>query len=239
MLAEGEKPSLNKDGFDATYSWSVFNAMKHIVKGELNVTSLDSAINSFDTAYPANALHLYFTSNHDENSWSKADYGTMPGKTHAPFAVLTQTIKNNVPLIYGSQEEPVLRAIRFFDKDTIVFNKFNRAAFYKKLLLLRKYHPALASNASFIRLKTNDDKNVYAYLRYMNKKFVVVLLNLSNGKHTIKIKELPSFVANTENTFDVMKRISQKNILNSLFKLDSWGYTIVMDDDAVIEKELK
>ena len=40
---------------------------------------------------------MYFTSNHDENSWNKADYGTMPGASHAPFAVLTQTMWRSVP----------------------------------------------------------------------------------------------------------------------------------------------
>jgi len=238
MLAEGEKPSLNKDGFDATYAWSVFNVMKKIVTGEQNVTSLDSAVNSFDTAYPASALHMYFTSNHDENTWSKADYGTMPGKTHAPFAILTQTIKLNVPLIYGGQEEPVLRPIRFFDKDTIVFAKYRRAPFYKKLLLLRKYDPALASDAPFKRIKTNDDKNVYAYVRYINKKFVFVLLNLSDKKQAIKVNGFSVAGINSINAFDVIKGVARKNIFDSSFDLAPWGYEVLIDDDAVIEKEL-
>ena len=68
-------------------------------------------------------MQLYFTSNHDENSWNKADYETMPGAVHAPFAVLSQTIYRNVPLVYSGQEEPVLEAIPFFEKDTIVFSK--------------------------------------------------------------------------------------------------------------------
>ena len=81
---------------------------------------------------------MYFTSNHDENSWNKADYGTFPGAVHAPFAVFTQTMARNVPLIYSGQEEPFLDSISFFYKDTITFKNYNRAKFYKTLLELRK-----------------------------------------------------------------------------------------------------
>ena len=86
---------------------------------------------------------MYFTSNHDENSWNKADYGSFPGRVHAPFAVFTQTMANGVPLIYSGQEEPVLRPLQFFEKDPIEFGKFGREKFYKTLLNLRKNNPAL------------------------------------------------------------------------------------------------
>ena len=79
---------------------------------------------------------MYFTSNHDENSWNKSDYGTFPGAEHAAFAVFTQTMAGTVPLIYSGQEEPVLKALAFFDKDPINFGKFQRAGFVKMMLRL-------------------------------------------------------------------------------------------------------
>ncbi|MBC7652010.1 MAG: alpha-amylase, partial [Deinococcales bacterium] len=98
MLAEGDKPWLHDAGFDESYTWNDFNMMKLIAKGERKASALDSTINKTDTSFAKNALRLFFTSNHDENSWNKADYATMPGESHAPFAVLTQTLKNSVPL---------------------------------------------------------------------------------------------------------------------------------------------
>ena len=92
---------------------------------------------------------MYFTSNHDENSSNKADYGSFPGRSHAPFAVFTQTMVSGVPLIYSGQEEPVLRPLQFFEKDPIVFGKFGRAKFYKTLLDLRRNNPALAADGHF------------------------------------------------------------------------------------------
>jgi hypothetical protein len=76
---------------------------------------------------------MYFTSNHDENSWNNADYGTFPCPVHGHFAVFTQTMANGVPLIYGGQEEPVLRGLKFFDKDPMTFDNLLRSAFYKTL----------------------------------------------------------------------------------------------------------
>ena len=138
MLAESDKASDQVDGFDATYPWPEFHTMVDIAAGKKNALSIDSIVNSTNKKFPQNALLLYFTSNHDENSWNKADYGTMPGASHAPFAVLTQTLPRSVPLIYSGQEEPFLDSISFFYKDTITFAKFARADFYSKLLHLRE-----------------------------------------------------------------------------------------------------
>lgn len=179
MLAESNDAWLHEAGFDATYSWDEFSIMKRIAKGEAPASLLDSAQAKL-AAYPPNALRMYFTSNHDENSWNQADYGTMPGDIHAPFAVLTQTWARSVPLIYSGQEEPFLDSISFFYKDTIAFGQFRRAAFYKQLLELRRQNPALAANASYERLSVGDPAQVFAYKRSSGQHEVVVVLNLSN-----------------------------------------------------------
>lgn len=116
MLAEADKPWLHEAGFDASYGWPQFHKMKEIAKGQRPASSLDSLIQMVDTSFPKNAIIMYFTSNHDENSWNQADFGTMPGATHAPFAVLTQTIGRTVPLIYSGQEEPFSTASAFSTK---------------------------------------------------------------------------------------------------------------------------
>ncbi|UAY51604.1 alpha-amylase family glycosyl hydrolase [Ferruginibacter albus] len=230
MLAEGEKPELNKDGFNATYTWSVFNVMKDIVKGTKDANSLDSAINNYDTTFPKGSLHMYFTSNHDENSWNKADYETTPGITHAPFALLTQTMKSGVPLIYSGQEEPFLRAIRFFDKDTISFSKYQRAAFYTTLLKLKKLHPALNPAAAYKRIATDNDKNVFAYYRYVANRFVLVVLNLSNTKQVVHLKD---FTAKT--SFDIFKKETKTVSSFSTLTLAPWDYKVLIDNDATLK----
>ena len=170
MLAEGDSAYLPESGFDAVYPWHMFKMMEKVAKGERPALGLDSIKHENDNMYPANTIQMYFTSNHDENSWNDADYGTFPGHVHHPFAVFTKTMANSVPLIYGGQEEPVLRALKFFDKDPMTFDKLQRSAFYKSLLNLHKRNAALSADASFIKVSVGDDKAVYAFVREKGKK---------------------------------------------------------------------
>ena len=221
MLAEGDKSYLPKSGFDAVYPWTMFHMMEQIAKGERPAFGLDSIRKQNDTLYPAQTLQLYFTSNHDENSWNKADYGSFPGKVHAPFAVFTQTMVNSLPLIYSGQEEPVLRALAFFEKDPIHFENFKRAGFYKTLLSLHKRNPALSPNASFKKIATGNDAAVYAFLREKSGKKVLVILNLSPSEQTITLTEKSVF----GNAYNVFK--GENETVNSKpWLLEPWGYTV-------------
>jgi alpha-amylase len=187
MLAEGDKSYLPKNGFDAVYPWALFHKMVEVAKGERPAFSLDSVLHDYDTAYPPKTLELYFTSNHDENSSNGADYATFPGPAHAPFAVFTQTMPHGIPLIYSGQEEPVLRAIRFFDKDTIGFHAFGRSSFYRTLLMLRRREPALDADAAFEKLSSGADSAVYAFVRTKGKSKVMVVLNFSNQPQRVEL----------------------------------------------------
>jgi glycosidase len=221
MLAEADKPSLHKDGFDATYAWALFAMMKKVAKGERYATALDSVLHSVDSAFPANALKMFFTSNHDENSWNKADYGTMPGASHAPFAVFTQTMPHDVPLIYSGQEEPVLDSISFFYKDTIHFKNFGREKFYKTLLDLRKNNSPLAANATFKKVNVGDDKAIYAYTREADGKKILVILNLSAKEQTLKINDT-NLLGKVNNVFTA----TNEELTNKEWKLEPWGYRV-------------
>jgi glycosidase len=220
MLAESNAAWMHEAGFDATYTWDAFNMMKQIEKGERPAFGIDSVLWKVDSTYPKNAIRMYFTSNHDENSWNKADYGTMPGASHAPFAVLTQTIERSVPLIYSGQEEPFLDSISFFYKDTITFSKFGRANFYKTLLNLRKNNSALAANASFKKLATNNDAALYAFEREKDGNKVLVILNLSKQAQQLSWKTQPSD-KEWNNVF-----AGNKEPVDKGFGIEPWGYAV-------------
>lgn len=222
MLAEADSAWLHGVGFDATYSWPEFNMMKLIAAGKRTAAAMDSVINKSDTTLPKNAIRLYFTSNHDENSWNKADFETMPGISHAPFAVLTQTLKRSVPLIYSGQEEPVLRAISFFEKDTMHFEKLQRADLYQKLLNLRKQNPALSAHASFARLTTGMEDKIYAYAREAGTHKVVVLLNFTNTPQDFSVKD----GLLTGEATEIFSGKKEKMEPGKQFSLPAWGYQV-------------
>jgi alpha-amylase len=192
FLAEGEKPELIEAGFNASYAWKPFHAMVSIAKGEKSALLLDTVLAQQVIEFPADGKFLYFTSNHDENSWNGSDYETFPGKKHAPFAVLTQTLPNGIPLVYSGQEEPVLRAIPFFEKDTIPFKAYQRAPMYKKLQELRKQQRALFEKGSFDKIAIGDANLVYAFSRKHEGKEVIVFTNLSDAAQNIHLEnEIP------------------------------------------------
>lgn len=222
MLAESEDAWVHEEGFDISYPWKHFHAMVDIASGKRTALAIDSVNAEINSTFSANALLLYFTSNHDENSWNKADYGTMPGDSHAPFAILTQTLGRSVPLIYSGQEEPFTDSVSFFYKDTITFGKYLRAEFYRKLLNLRTNHPALAATASFTKLKSSNDAAVYAFERVSGKNKLLIILNLTGKAQTtslpgVKIEGIP------ENVF-IGKPEQVKN--EQVFDLKPWDYLV-------------
>ena len=221
MLAEGDKAYLPENGFDAVYPWPMFHMMEKIAKGERPAFGIDSIYLQNQQKFPSTTIQMYFTSNHDENSWNKADYGSFPGKIHAPFAVFTQTMGDGVPLIYSGQEEPVLRAIQFFEKDPMGFGKFGRARFYKTLLNLRAKNKALSANASFNKLIAGDSAAVYAYTRQEGNNRVLVILNFSDREQQIQIAD-KSLYGNPNNVFmGKREAVSAKS-----WKIEPWGYAV-------------
>ncbi|HVZ24952.1 MAG TPA: alpha-amylase family glycosyl hydrolase [Sediminibacterium sp.] len=222
LLAETDSAWLYKAGFDATYAWPEFGMMKQIAAGKRKASAMDSVFRMTDTTLPANGLRLFFTSNHDENSWNQADFGTMPGPSHAPFAVLTQTMYRGIPLVYSGQEEPVTRAIRFFDKDTIQFEHYARADFYSTLLHLHSSSAALAADARFVRLPSSKDDQVYAYARLKGNEKVVVILNLSDKPAAAVLNNvLVEGVA-----MEVFEHKKDTLAPGETFRLPAWGYKV-------------
>ena len=221
LLAEADIAWIHDAGFQISYAWDAFAQMKKVAKGEASARVLDTVLRKMDETYPPGALKMYFTSNHDENTWNKADYATMPGAVHAPFAILTQTWKNSIPLIYSGQEEPFLDSLSFFYKDTIIFKNYERAAFYTSLLKLRKSNPALAADAVYTKLNSDKDEAVYCYQKEKNGKKILVLLNLSAKAQSFTITEklagkyLNLFLNKSEEIKD-----------NQQFTLPEWGYSV-------------
>jgi alpha-amylase len=221
MLAEGDSAYLPRSGFDAVYPWHMFAAMGKVAAGKRPATVLDSIWQEQNRLYPKGTMQLYFTSNHDENTWNKADYAIFPGPVHAPFAVFTQTMGDAVPLIYSGQEEPVLRSIQFFDRDPMSFGKYERAPFYATLLALRKRNPALASDASFRKLRAGDERAVYAYIREKAGHKVLVVLNLSSKPQAITLAD-KTLLGSPRNVF---KGTTEK-LTATPWQLAPWGYAV-------------
>lgn len=176
-LAECEVPSYHSV-FDITYAWNWMHASQNVNRSSEGVNKVYEILHDY-TKYESNALKLYFTSNHDENSWNGTEYERY-GVAAKPWAVFTFTWKG-VPLIYSGQELPNQKRLLFFDKDFIDWDQPPLLhQFYKILLGLKNTYPVLVDGATFI-LPTLSNKSM-AYIRHHESQVVLIILNFSSEK---------------------------------------------------------
>lgn len=164
------------DVFDATYAWWWMHVSEDYRKGTATLEELRDVLHAY-TRYPPGAIKLFFTSNHDENSWNGTDIEKY-GETALAWAVFVNTWAG-MPLLYTGQEIPNDRRLKFFDKDPINWAQpLQREAFYTKLLSLRATNAALTHGETFV-LPSEHGNELMAFLRRKEKQVVLVLLNFS------------------------------------------------------------
>lgn len=179
LLAEADTPELQHHAFDMTYDWVLFHKLVDVAQGRANARDLARLYTDPPRRYPAGAYRMTFTSNHDENSWNGTDR-ELYGEGADAMAVLAATLPG-MPLVYSGQESAFDRRLKFFDKDQIDWGNYSRAEFYRRLLALKKQHPALTNShepGNMELIETGNDQ-VFAFRRIAAKDKVRVIVNLS------------------------------------------------------------
>ena len=211
LLAEGEEQWLHESGFEATYAWElhhIFNAMAKggsetknvagdgtIKTDAKSVADLKEYLERDDVKYPAPAMRLMFTSNHDENSWAGTEFERM-GDAHKTFAALTFVLPKSQPLIYTGQEIGLNRRLEFFEKDSVVelvdleYGKEYRG-FYKGLIAFRHNNSALAAGANVAPMVYVEGapESVLAFARENEENKVLCFFNFSAEPQSLTLTE--------------------------------------------------
>jgi alpha-amylase len=191
MLAEAEGPEYHA-AFDATYGWELHHLLNEIAQGKRSTAELDAYVARQRKSYPANAYRLYFTSNHDENSWNGSEFERM-GANHAPAFVLSATVQQSMPLIYTGQEASMTKRLRFFDKDTVTWSGPSLMGFYRTLVDLKHGNEALWNGAfggDQTKLDNDGGRRVYAYTRTRGTNTVLVAVNFGDTTAHISYRGL-------------------------------------------------
>jgi len=169
--------------FDASYAWSWMHETEKLAKGQSGVNEIYNLLHDY-AQYPKSAYKLFFTSNHDENTWNGTEYEKY-GIVAKAWAVFTFMWKG-IPLIYSGQEQPNHKRLAFFDKDNIEWtNTPQLTSFYKTLIQLRKQYSCLVEGDSF-NLPTQSNE-VMAFLRY-DHQIILVVLNFSHQIQKIELE---------------------------------------------------
>lgn len=219
MLAEAEGKELST-AFEMTYGWEFHHIMNDIAKGKKNAADV---IDFFErTQLPEGTFQMHFTSNHDENSWNGTEMERM-GDARFALAVLAGTI-HGMPLVYNGQETSLDRRLKFFDKDSINWEKMDLVSFYTKLFDLHHANPSLMvgmGQASPKFLTTKAQKDILIYERVQGSSKVIVILNLSNTAQKVKVNE--PLIGNYKNLFSGQK---EELKINQSLSLKPWGYAV-------------
>jgi 1,4-alpha-glucan branching enzyme len=224
MLAESDAPEIHDSAFDMTYAWDLYHLLNDIAKGKATADKIDSIWAKEASMYNTDSYRMQFTSNHDENSWNGTEYERM-GDAALTMAALTFTVPG-MPLIYSGQESGLNKRLRFFDKDTIVWDNYKLGKFYSTLINLKKSNKALWNGdfgGQMIRVTVDRDKEVYAFIRQKGDLKVLCIFNLS--PHTLLVKLQGTDY--TGNYKDVFRNTSVELKDGIPVNLNPWEYLIL------------
>jgi len=226
MLAEAEQRPLHENSMDMTYGWELHHIMNQIAQGKADVSAIDAYFERAAKDYNTHDIRMYFTSNHDENSWNGTEWERMGNATEA-LTVFTYSIPG-IPLIYSGQEAGSSKRLKFFERDPIEWNSHPFFGLYQKLNQLKKDNEALWNpgfGGNYTRLATGQDKQVFAILREKGTNKVLVLINLSNEEVSIKLDpdKVPGKYLNYFSG-EKVKPAAAELVLNG------WGYLVFTKD---------
>lgn len=177
LLAESDLPQLQVHAFNASYAFDMAHTFDSVAQGRTGVSGIDDTLAKFRVLFPAGGTMLYYTSNHDQNSWDGTEFERLGGGA-TPLAVLSFVL-DGVPLIYNGQEIGLDRRLAFFERDPIAWHTSPRTAFYRTLCDLKHRDPALATGTGMRRLPTTHNDSLYVVLREAQGHRVVAMLNLT------------------------------------------------------------
>jgi glycosidase len=228
LLAEGNDPDLPELGFDASFGWGLYGfgsgVLARLVDGTATATTLRSFLATEASTYPDHD-RLYFTSNHDENSW----YGTtreLFGEAAESFAVLTFAVPG-LPLVYSGQEAGLDRRLAFFDKDLIDWQPHPNAALYRTLIELKEENAALrngSAGGALLPVSTTDAGSVLAFVREKDGDRVFAAFNLTAEARTVTLN------GGAGSYRDVFTGEPVTLTAGASLALPAWGYVVYASD---------
>ena len=210
--------------FDAAYTWGWMHKTASFYKQEIGFDVLKNLLYQYDKVCGSDKIPLWFTSNHDENTWNGTAFEKY-GEMAKALAVFSFTWYG-MPLVYSGEELPNNKRLAFFDKDTIDWNgDYAMHDFYKKLCQLKKNNLALRAadeNAYTILWPVSETDNVLAYLRHNGNDEVLVILNLSGSLTHFTLQD-ETVTGQYHNIFD---NVDTGLSTGYFFELPPWAYLL-------------
>ncbi len=183
MLAEAHKTELF-EVFNMLYAWDFMGVMNDINEGKKPL----SAVIDYMKARNPKDLYMYFTANHDENTWNDAPMKY--GENYKNFAILTYML-GGMPLVYNGQEGDLKHKVAFFTKDLIDWGGMKNQEFFHGLNQYYKNNTALWNGSNFGNWEaiTSPEGTLTFSIKKDNEQ-IFVLQNYTDSPQNLEVNEL-------------------------------------------------
>ena len=178
MLAEGTRSDHYQAGFDLTYGWNFYAALKNVWNGA--ATSALTTSNQLEYgAIPASKGKVRFTTNHDESAWDASPMTLFNGKNGAIAASVVNIFSGGIPLLYTGQEVGKTGTTPFFNNATINWAaNADMLTAYQKLYDIYNNNPAARSRTISAYQLSND---LVCWKKTNGSSSVLILVNVRNS----------------------------------------------------------
>lgn len=194
MLAEGTRKDHFDVGFDYTFGFRYFDALKKVFIDKEPATALQNVnAKEYEGNYSDDNRIVRYTTNHDVNITDGTPIELFGGKPGSMAAFVVTAYMKSIPMIYNGQEIGYTRRIPFFNRTPIDWTTADADVFdqYKQIIEFRKNSEAIKTG-SYNGYSSNA---IAAFTMKTEKETVLVLSNLTNG--TVKYLVPPSLSQNS------------------------------------------
>ena len=216
MLAEGTRSDHYQAGFDLTYGWNYYTALKNVWNGA--ATSTLTTTNQLEYGnIPTGKGKVRFTTNHDESAWDASPMSLFNGKNGAIAASVVSIFSGGVPLLYTGQEVGKTGTTPFFSNTTINWtSNADMLSAYQKLYAIYNNNSAARSSTISAYQLSND---LVCWKKTNGSSSVLILVNVRNS--TINATLPPALTGNFTNLSSGMSET-----LSSALTLTPYAYRI-------------
>ena len=216
MLAEGTRSDHYQAGFDLTYGWNYYTALKNVWNGASSSTLTTTHQLEYGNI-PAGKGKVRFTTNHDESAWDASPMSLFNGKNGALAASVVNIFSGAVPLLYTGQEVGKTGTTPFFSNTTINWaaNQDMLAA-YQKIYSVYQTNTAARSQTVSAYQLSND---LICWKKTNGSSSVLILVNVRNT--TINVNLPPILAGNFVNLIT-----NQNETVGTSLSLTPYAYRI-------------
>jgi len=186
MLAEAAEPEMHEVGFDQSYAWPFYGALKRVWENDAPVRTLATQVDTTLASLPDAARRLRFTTNHDETMWDAPPPALFEGLEGSKAAFVLATSMPGAPLIYNGQELGVTDSVSFFARTPYNWNQQpDIRSFYRNYLNLYRDSPALRKGT--LTVHTPDAEDVLVYERATEGETMLAAVNVRDASQTVSV----------------------------------------------------